>query len=429
MSKIDTTKQNSLWYPYAQMQTLSEPLEIERAEGVYLITKDGKRFIDGISSWWSTIHGYNHPKLNQAVTDQLEKMAHVMLGGISHEPAKALSEALVRVTPDGLNHVFFSDSGSVGCEVALKMALQYWRNQGDRKRTQFMALNRGYHGDTFGAMSVSNPEDECPSMHHVFKGSMPDQIFIPAPRMGFDPDPDLLEEDITILRDHFQRHHQTCAGIILEPIMQGAGGFNFYCSEYLAEIRALCDRYDVLMICDEVATGFGRTGPIFASNHANITPDIMVLGKALTAGYIGHSATLTTTRVYNAFLDDSLEKAFMHGPTFMGNPLACAVALKSIEIFEDEDYLEKIQDIETQLKVRLASIQPPNIYSKRVLGGTGVIQLKDASQLKQITQSCQDQGVFLRGFGNVIYTTPPYIIKDHELNQVLESLEISLKNS
>jgi adenosylmethionine---8-amino-7-oxononanoate aminotransferase len=344
-------KKNSspLWYPYQQHKHMKTPLEIKSASGVYLECTDGAKLIDGISSWWCAIHGYNHPQINRAITDQVNTLAHVMLGGLTHKPAKELAAKLVEISPAGLEHVFFADSGSVGCEIAMKMAIQFWKNQNNSQKTKFLALNRGYHGDTFGAMAVGNPEDDCPSMHSVFTNALVKNIFIAEPKMGFIANKDQLNQDIKLLKNTLELHHKKLAAFILEPIMQGAGGFNFYAPEYLIEAKKLCQHYDVLLIFDEVATGFGRTGKLFASNHAEICPDIMVLAKALTAGYCGHSATLTTADIFNQFYSDNSDHALMHGPTFMANPTACRVALTSIDIFMSQNYLEKIKHISTIL--------------------------------------------------------------------------------
>lgn len=322
---------NPLWYPYAQMQTMPEPLDVVSASGTRLRLSDGRELIDAIASWWCVIHGYAHPELNRAACEQIGKLPHVMLGGLTHEPARRLASELVRITPEGLDHVFFGDSGSVGVEIALKMAIQFWQNRGAVKKTRFLALEKAYHGDTTGAMSVCDPVE---GMHALFAPLLPKHLFLLPPRGGFDATPEEVAADIAKLEQTLAEHHRELAAMILEPIVQAAGGFNIYSPDYLRQVRRLCEQYEVLLICDEVATGFGRTGRLFACEHAGVCPDILVLGKGLTAGYLGHSATLATDRVYGAFLGQDAGRCFMHGPTFMGNPTACAVALKSIELID-----------------------------------------------------------------------------------------------
>jgi adenosylmethionine-8-amino-7-oxononanoate aminotransferase len=398
---------SSIWYPYTQHQTMDVPWKVTHADGVYLHLDDGSILIDGVSSWWSMIHGYNHPELNQALTDQLSKVAHVMLGGLTHDSVEKLADCLVKITPSGLNHVFFSDSGSVGCEVAMKMALQYHINHGQLTKKQFIALYRGYHGDTLGVMSLGTDDD---AMHALFKESVFPQHFV---------DPGNLDQ----LQQCLEDHHQTIAAMIVEPLLQGAGGFLLHSPDYLDHAKQLCERYDVLMIFDEVATGFGRTGTLFAADQCAFTPDIMVLGKALTGGYMGHAATLATDRVFNAFYSPYDHKAFMHGPTFMGNPLACAVALKSIDVFLQEDYLSKIARIETQLRDSLFPCRSFSCVSdSRVKGGMGVIEMVDRAQLKGFQQFAKERGVWLRPFDRYLYTMPPYIINESDLLKITDCM-------
>ncbi|MSR89070.1 MAG: adenosylmethionine--8-amino-7-oxononanoate transaminase [Candidatus Margulisbacteria bacterium] len=396
---------SKLWYPYAQHKTMQQPLCVQKADGVYLHLDTGETLIDGISSWWCAIHGYNHPKLNQAISDQLQNMAHVMLGGLTHKPAQDLADTLVNVTPNGLNHVFFSDSGSVGMEVAMKLALQYWRNKDIKTKTRFVALRGAYHGDTCGVISIGDPQD---GMHADFASIFPKQFFI---------------EKFSELDTLLKQHHQDIAAFVVEPLMQGAGGFKFYPPEYLNQAAKLCKAYNVLFIFDEVATGFGRTGTLFAANQCNFTPDIMVLGKALTGGYIGHAATLTTTDIFNAFYDDEEPKAFMHGPTFMGNPLACAVANTSIQLFQQENYLAKIKTIETHLKKELLTFKTPAIKECRVQGGVGVIEVHEPKNLQNLQSYAQKNGIWLRPFGNIVYTTPPYIISESQLQKIIDVMK------
>lgn len=405
---------DAIWYPYAQMKHLKPPLEVVRAEGVWLELADGRRLIDAVASWWSVIHGYNHPELNRAIAGQLERFAHVMLGGLTHRPAMELAQKLVEITPAGLNHVFFADSGSVGVEVALKMAVQYWRNAGQSGKCKFLALKNAYHGDTTGAMAVCDPVD---SMHAAFTGLLPQHHFLESPTAS------TLEQDVAALEAFLQAHHGELAGFIVEPLLQAAGGFHIYPPAYLAVARRLCDQYDVLLLFDEVATGFGRTGTRFAAEQAQMSPDIMILGKALTGGYCGHSATLASSKVFAGFYDETPDKALMHGPTFMGNALACAVAMKSIEIFQRENYLEKIAAIERILKERLLPIRGSAIKATRVLGATGVIEVHDSAAHDGLQEFAAEHGVWLRPFNRYVYTMPSYVISKDELLQVINVVQ------
>jgi adenosylmethionine-8-amino-7-oxononanoate aminotransferase len=408
-------KMISIWYPYTQMKDLEEQYQVVKADGVYLTLANGQKLIDGICSWWCVIHGYNHPEINKALLKQAKKFSHVMLGGLSHKPAQALAEKLVQITPQGLNHVFFADSGSVGVEVALKIAMQYWVNKKRVRKNKFVALKKAYHGDTIGAMSVGDTED---GMHEVFKDILIKQYFLPAPEMGLIADMDKLEKEVALFRELIKAKHQEIAAFIVEPLMQAAGGFNFYAAEYLQKIAKICKEYEVLLIFDEVATGFGRTGALFAAQKANVTPDILILGKGLTAGYIGHAATLATTPVFEAFYGDSARQALMHGPTFMGNALACAVSLKSIEIFERENYLEKIGKIEEVLQRELMGKKANGIKDIRVCGATGVIEAHKAEDIKEFQEFAMKQGVWLKPFEKYVYTMPAYIITEEELRKI-----------
>lgn len=412
---LQNPSSNTLWYPYAQMKNLELNLEVVEANGVYLTMKDGKQLVDGISSWWCVTHGYNHPELNQAMFEQAQKFSHVMLGGLKNQVTESFAQKLVEITPDGLNHVFFSDSGSVGVEVAIKMALQYFFNQGNQNKTRIVALERAYHGDTTACMSVCDPAE---GMHKMFHGITPEQFFLPAPTSGFAPSEDALEKEIAHAKTLFEEHGDTIAAVIVEPLLQGAGGFNIYSPEYLNRLKALCEEHDILLIFDEVATGFGRTGKLFAADHTNISPDIMVLAKGLTAGYVGHAATIASTQVFNAFLSDSPSKAFMHGPTFMGNPLACAIGLKAIEIFERDNYLENIATIESILKEELLGLEHDEIVETRVLGATGAIEVKEARFHHGIQEFAAERGVWIRPFERYIYTMPPYVITPEELRKI-----------
>lgn len=391
-----------IWFPYTQMKTQETPIHIVRGKGVYLYTSENEKLIDTVSSWWSTIHGYSNEELNQTISSQLELGAHFMLGGLVHDPVIKLSNKLAELLPGDLNHSFFSDSGSVGVEVALKMAVQYFNNLG-RPKTKFIALKGAYHGDTWKAMEVGDD----PDFHKAFKN-----IEDPTHSTFY-----VTPGDIKEVEDIFKSSHKEIAAFIVEPCLQGANGFRIYSKDYLVQARKLCDKYDVLLIFDEVATGFGRTGTLFVANE-NLVPDIIVLGKALTGGYIGHAVTVASKKVYEGFLSDSLDDAFMHGPTFMGNPLACATALKSLEIFQRENYLGKIEKIQTILN-SLKDIKHPLIKEVRVIGGCGCIEVVDNKILKGFSKFCQSHGIWNRPFLNFAYIMPPYIITEDELNYVI----------
>ncbi|MBV8887641.1 MAG: adenosylmethionine--8-amino-7-oxononanoate transaminase [Chroococcidiopsidaceae cyanobacterium CP_BM_RX_35] len=409
---LDTT--HKLWLPYAQMKTVTAPCRVVKAEGTRLYLDDGSALIDGISSWWCVIHGYNHPALNRAAAEQLARFAHVMMGGLVHDAALCLADELIRITPEGLNHVFFADSGSVGVEVALKMAIQFWRNTGVEKKSRFVALRGGYHGDTTGAMSVSDDDE---GMHRLFKGTLLSQYFVAAPG-GESVESLECQESLRQLAELFSSSASQIAGMILEPVFQGAGGFRFYPPEYLLQVRRLCDEYDIILVFDEVATGFGRTGAMFAADLADVTPDIMVLSKALTGGYFGLSATLATSQVFDAFMRDDSGYAFMHGPTFMGHAVACAVALASIKLFEHENYLQKISVIERVLKEELLGVTGSFVRDARVRGAIGVIEFDSAANLKGFQDFARSHGVWLRPVGKWLYTMPPYVITEEELRKV-----------
>ena len=400
---------------------MDEPLSVASAKGVYINLTNGQHLIDGISSWWCMIHGYRHPELDEAIINQVNKMSHVMLGGLIHEPALKLAEKLINITPCGLNHIFYSDSGSVGVEIALKMALQFWCNKGKPEKNRFIALNGAYHGDTTGCMAVCDPDD---GMHYLYNDATVKHYFIDNPPDGFECKESRINDYTLKIKNFLKKHHKELAAFILEPVLQAAGGFKIYSPAVLKHIRKLCDEYDILFIFDEVATGFGRTGALFAADHANVCPDIMVLGKGLTAGYLGHSATLTTTKIFNAFNSDDPAKTFMHGPTFMGNPLACSVALKSIEIFERDNYLSKIKSIAKRLKEGLSQISSPKIKDIRVLGAIGVIEVYDTNDISGFQNFAVKKGVWLRPFSRFLYTMPPYIITEDELDKIIEVIQI-----
>ena len=394
-----------IWYPYQQMKTMNEPYEIVDAEGVYLYTNDGNKMIDSISSWWSTIHGYKHPVLTEAIVTQAEKFSHVMLGGLTHEPVKKLAAKLQEWLPGDLDYCFFSDSGSVGVEVALKMALQYRMNKGDKKRTKILSLTNSYHGDTFKAMEAGDDED----YHFVLEafGENKNVVHIPT--------------EIDALETAFSRYHDSLNSFIVEPLLQGAGGMLMYDVSFLQRARELCDEYDVLLIFDEVATGFGRTGNRFVADL--VQPDILILGKALTGGYIGHAATVANHKVYDVFYSDDPDKALMHGPTFMGNPLACSVALKSIELFENEDYMSKIARITEIMHREMDGFTDPRLKEIRIMGGCICIEVNDSRDLKGFREFAYEHGVFNRPFLSYMYAMVPYVITEEELVHVLDVMK------
>lgn len=406
-----------IWHPYTSMSNPLPAYPIVSAKGVELTLANGKQLIDGMSSWWATIHGYNHPELNTAVTEQLAAMSHVMFGGITHPPAVALCRKLLAITPAPLECIFLADSGSVAVEVAIKMALQYWQAKGE-KRQRIVALKRGYHGDTFGAMSVCDPDN---SMHSLYKGYLPNHLFVEAPKTGFYQPWDATDMDA--LRITLAQHHQHIAAVMLEPIVQGAGGMRIYHPEYLTQARALCDEFNVLLIADEIATGFGRTGKLFACEHAGISPDIMCVGKALTGGYMTLSATLTTRHIADT-ISQGDAGCFMHGPTYMGNPLACAVANASLSLLEQGHWVNQVAQIEDQLKTELLPLkQVKSVKDVRVLGAIGVVEMVEPVNMAKLQKYFVDEGVWIRPFGQLIYIMPPYIISPEKLTKLTQAIE------
>ena len=399
-----------VWHPYDNPDSDLPIFPVSHASGVRITLQDGRELIDGMSSWWSAIHGYQHPVLNQAAQDQLAKMSHVMFGGLTHEPAVSLCEKLVELSPVGLERVFIADSGSVSVEVAVKMALQYWMGMGRGEKCELIALRNAYHGDTIGAMGLCDPVN---SMHHLFSHLLPGNHFLDAPQAGFNESPseqelDTLESSIAALADR-------CAALIIEPVVQGAGGMRFYSPAYLKHFRDICDRHDLLLIFDEIATGFGRSGRLFAAEHAGVSPDILCLGKALTGGYLSLAATLCTDDIAKG-IGASEAGAFMHGPTFMGNPLACAIANASIDTLLSQDWQASVQRIEKDLKQGLAPAQQLDaVADVRCLGAIGVIELNQPVDMARIQTALVDRGVWVRPFGKLLYIMPPYIISDDDL--------------
>ena len=419
---LDFDRQH-IWHPYTSMRAPLPCYPVVAAQGCQLQLADGRELVDGMSSWWAAIHGYNHPRLNQALQQQMMQMSHVMFGGITHPAAVALCRQLVAMTPEALECVFLADSGSIAVEVAMKMALQYWLGRGEKRQT-FLTLRRGYHGDTFAAMAVCDPEN---SMHSLWRGYLPEHLFAAAPQCGFTDTWD--DADFSDFARLAEQHHRDIAAVILEPIVQGAGGMRFYHPRYLQQVRALCDRYGLLLIADEIATGFGRSGKLFACEHAGVTPDILCLGKALTGGMMTLAATLTTREVADT-ISRSAAGCFMHGPTFMGNPLACAVAAESLAMVAEGGWQTQVAAIGQQLQRELLPLQAhPAVAQARVLGAIGVIETHQPVNMAALQQFFVERGVWIRPFGRLIYLMPPYLISAQALSQLTRAIRDALDHA
>ena len=424
ISSLLNDDKKHVWHPYSSTHSDIPVFAVQSANGVYLTLEDGRQLIDGMSSWWCAIHGYNVPELNDAIKQQLDSMAHVMFGGLTHAPAVKLCKKLVEITPAKLETVFLSDSGSVSVEVAMKMAVQNWQARQIPDKQKFISLKNGYHGDTIGAMSVCDP---VTGMHSLFTDILAKNFFISSPGCSFGEP--CKTEHTNELRSVLEQHHDSIAALILEPVVQGAGGMKFYSADYLKQAKTLCKEYNVLLIADEIATGFGRSGKLFACEHAEISPDIMCIGKSLTGGYMTLAATLCTKEISNV-ISDNPPHVFMHGPTFMGNPLACSVALESIRLLQTSPWQNNIKNIEKRLSSGLEPCKKlASVNEVRVLGAIGVVELKLAVDMSQIQQAFVDAGVWIRPFGRLIYLMPPYVIQDNELDILCNAIFYVLNHS
>jgi len=410
---VDIFDHRHIWHPYSRVEPTTPVYKVTHAEGVHLTLEDGRRLVDGMSSWWAAIHGYNHPRLNQAIQEQLDDMAHVMFGGITHQPAIDLAQRLIKLTAEQLDTVFFADSGSVSVEVALKMAIQYQAAVGKPQRQHFLSLRHGYHGDTIGAMSISDPEN---GMHSLFSKALQQQFHADAPQCR--PESEWDERDILSLQQQLEQHQEQIAAVILEPLVQGAGGMRFYHPAYLEAARRLCDEHGVLLIFDEIATGFGRTGSLFAYEQTHVVPDVLCLGKAITGGYLTLAATLTTRKVSEAIAAGE-PGIFMHGPTFMANPLACSVACASIDLLLETPWQERVLAIEAQLREELAPCSTmANVADVRVKGAIGVVELNHPVDMQRMPEEFVKRGVWIRPFNRLVYLMPPFIIESQQLSQL-----------
>lgn len=416
-NKIDLKMDREhLWHPYTSTLDPLPVYPVDRCKGVYIHLKTGEKLIDGMSSWWAVIHGYNNPRLNRAVKKQLARMSHVMFGGLTHAPAVGLAERLLRVLPEGLNKIFYSDSGSVAVEVALKMTLQYQSSRGKAKKTAFMTTRSGYHGDTWHAMSVCDPDT---GMHGIFNGRLAVQHFVDAFPGGYDRPVD--KEVVAALEREIKEKAAGLAAFILEPVVQGAGGMRFYNPEYLVHLARICKKYDVLLIFDEIATGFGRTGRWWGGQHAGVVPDIMCIGKAITGGYMSFAATIATTQVADTVCAGEAG-CFMHGPTFMGNPMACAIACESFDILEEKGF-SRIKELETIMKQELPAAEKlPGVKEVRVLGAIGVIEMKDPVDMASLQKKFVEGGIWVRPFGRLVYIMPQYVITDAQLRKLCRTM-------
>ncbi|MCT4614920.1 MAG: adenosylmethionine--8-amino-7-oxononanoate transaminase [Marinifilaceae bacterium] len=406
-----------IWHPYTSMNNPLKVYPVKSADGVRIKLDDGRELIDGMSSWWATVHGYNHPKLNEAVNNQLNDMSHIMFGGFTHKPAIDLAKKLIDITPSDLQKIFYCDSGSVAVEVAMKMALQYCFSIGETKRKKFVTVRSGYHGDTFHAMSVCDP---VTGMHEIFTGILPEYIFVDAPQIAYSEQWDYA--DFKQMFETIKANKDEIAAVIIEPIVQGAGGMRFYHPNYLKELRKTCDEFGIILILDEIATGFGRTGEFFACMHANVQPDIMCIGKALTGGYMSFAACLANEKISQG-ISDGKPGNFMHGPTFMGNPLACSVANASLDLLMSYDWRKSVKNIESIMTQELISAKEfENVDSVRILGAIGVIQMKSEVDMAKIQNDFVEHGIWVRPFGKLVYIMPAFIINDADLRELCRSL-------